>query len=117
MSASVVPEGVCRACRGARGPAATVLDLGAVPPADLFPAPDDPGPDPLFGLSMWWTYSAAKAKRELGYASRPHEETLQDAVAWQAAQLGPAVGGDAGLIERGFDATGKVARLAGRLLP
>lgn len=67
--------------------------------------------------SMWWTYSAAKAKRELGWGSRPHEETLQDAVAWQAAQLGPAVGGDPGLWDRGFDVTGRVARLAGRLLP
>ena len=34
--------------------------------------------DPLGGL--WWTYSSAKAKRELGFAPRPHEETLEDAL-------------------------------------
>ncbi|GGF35295.1 transferase [Marmoricola endophyticus] len=30
-----------------------VLDLGEVPAADHFPAPDDPGPDPLHPLAMW----------------------------------------------------------------
>ena len=27
----------------------------------------------------WWTYSSAKAKRELGFVARPHEETLEAA--------------------------------------
>ncbi len=38
--------------------------------------------------SLWWTYSAAKAKRELGFSARPHEETLTDAVNWLIADLG-----------------------------
>ena len=37
--------------------------------------------------SLWWTYRSAKAKRELGFAPRPHEETLEDAVRWQQDQL------------------------------
>jgi dihydroflavonol-4-reductase len=37
---------------------------------------------------LWWTYRNTKAKRELGFKPRPHEETLTDAVAWQRAQLG-----------------------------
>jgi dihydroflavonol-4-reductase len=37
---------------------------------------------------LWWTYSNAKAKRELGFKPRPHEETLAEAVSWQRAQLG-----------------------------
>jgi dihydroflavonol-4-reductase len=44
--------------------------------------------DEVRSASQWWTYRNAKAKRELGFAPRPHEETLEDAVAWQRAQLG-----------------------------
>jgi dihydroflavonol-4-reductase len=29
-----------------------------------------------------WTYSSAKARRELGWKTRPHEETLEATVAW-----------------------------------
>jgi dihydroflavonol-4-reductase len=30
----------------------------------------------------WWTYRSTKAKRELGWSARPHEETLETTVAW-----------------------------------
>jgi dihydroflavonol-4-reductase len=40
----------------------------------------------------WWTYRSTKAKRELGFAARPHEETLEDVIAWQAERLGDRVG-------------------------
>jgi dihydroflavonol-4-reductase len=32
--------------------------------------------------SHWWTYHAGKARRELGWRARPHEETLEATVAW-----------------------------------
>ena len=32
--------------------------------------------------SQWWTYKTAKARRELGWTSRPHEETLEATVEW-----------------------------------
>ena len=32
--------------------------------------------------SQWWTYRCTKAKRELGWRARPHEETLEATVAW-----------------------------------
>jgi dihydroflavonol-4-reductase len=32
--------------------------------------------------SHWWTYRSAKARRELGWSARPHEETLEATVAW-----------------------------------
>ena len=32
--------------------------------------------------SQRWTYSSAKARRELGWRSRPHEETLEATVSW-----------------------------------
>jgi dihydroflavonol-4-reductase len=30
----------------------------------------------------WWTYRSTKARRELSWGSRPHEETLEATVAW-----------------------------------
>jgi dihydroflavonol-4-reductase len=30
----------------------------------------------------WWTYRSTKARRELGWRARPHEETLEATVAW-----------------------------------
>jgi dihydroflavonol-4-reductase len=32
--------------------------------------------------SQWWTYRSTKAVRELGWRSRPHEETLEATVSW-----------------------------------
>jgi dihydroflavonol-4-reductase len=32
--------------------------------------------------SHWWTYRSTKARRELGWSARPHEETLEATVAW-----------------------------------
>ena len=41
--------------------------------------------------ALWWTYKNTKAKRELGFSPRPHEETLEDAVDWQVKALGDRV--------------------------
>jgi dihydroflavonol-4-reductase len=38
--------------------------------------------------SQWWTYRNAKAKRELGWAPSPHEETLEETVAWYREREG-----------------------------
>jgi dihydroflavonol-4-reductase len=32
--------------------------------------------------SQWWTYRNAKAKRELGWTTGPHEDTIEATVAW-----------------------------------
>jgi dihydroflavonol-4-reductase len=45
-------------------------------------------PEEVLSASLWWTYRNTKAKRELGFAPRPHEETLEEAVTWQREQLG-----------------------------
>ncbi len=45
-------------------------------------------PEEILSASQWWTYRNAKARRELGFAPRPHEETLEDAIRWQLAELG-----------------------------
>jgi hypothetical protein len=42
----------------------------------------------IVSASQWWTYRNTKARRELGFEPRPHEETLEDAVGWQLEELG-----------------------------
>src|SRR3954465_8986478 len=38
--------------------------------------------------TQWFTYRNDKAREQLGGEPRPHEETLEDTVAWQLAELG-----------------------------
>lgn len=39
-------------------------------------------PSEVVAATHWWTYTSAKANRELGFRARPHEETLQATVDW-----------------------------------
>jgi dihydroflavonol-4-reductase len=64
-------------------------------------------PEEVRSASLWWTYRNTKAKRELGFAPRPHEQTLEDAVQWQLAELNGRRGGPAGTAIRGV---GKLLR-------
>jgi dihydroflavonol-4-reductase len=74
-------------------------DLGrisGVPPPVRVPAPlavmgarlfDVAGRRPLHPAEVsaanhWWTYRSTKARRDLGWRARPHEETLEATVAW-----------------------------------
>ena len=46
-----------------------------------------PGPTPITvnevrGASQRWAYRSAKARRELGWSTRPHEETVERTVSW-----------------------------------
>jgi dihydroflavonol-4-reductase len=47
--------------------------------------------DEVRSASQWWTYSSAKAKRELGWTTRPHEETLEATVKWWLAREGERI--------------------------
>ncbi len=38
--------------------------------------------------TQWFTYRNQKAREQLGWEARPHEETLEDAVRWQLDELG-----------------------------
>jgi dihydroflavonol-4-reductase len=50
------------------------------------PVPTSPGE--IVSASLWWTYRNTKARKQLGFKPRPHEETLEDAVRWQLDELG-----------------------------
>ena len=41
--------------------------------------------------SQYWTYRSGKARRELGWQARPHEETLADTVAWYLDREGDRI--------------------------
>jgi dihydroflavonol-4-reductase len=72
-------------------------------------------PDELKSGLQWWTYRTTKAKRELGFKARPHEETLEDTVRWQLEQLGDRVE-RARPLDTPLAFIGSAARVAGRLL-
>ena len=40
------------------------------------------------GASHWWTCRAARARRELGWTTRPHEDTVEETVRWWEERLG-----------------------------
>ena len=47
--------------------------------------------DEVKSASQWWTYSSAKAKRELGWKTRSHEETIEATVAWWVERDGDRI--------------------------
>jgi dihydroflavonol-4-reductase len=52
-----------------------------------------PGPTPVTpaevrAAAQWWTYRSAKARRELGWTTRPHEDTVEETVQYHAERLG-----------------------------
>lgn len=73
-------------------------------------------PDEVRSAQLWWTYRNTKARRELGFEPRPHEETLEEAVRWQADELGPRVGGEGARPEQlAMAALGRALRLGERV--
>ncbi len=71
-------------------------------------------PEEVRSAAQWWTYRNTKAKRELGFRPRPHEETLEDAVTWQRAQL--AGGASRARSHGAARAVARVARAGERLV-
>jgi dihydroflavonol-4-reductase len=43
--------------------------------------------------TQWFTYRNTKAREQLDWEPRPHEETLEDAVSWQLTELGDRADG------------------------
>jgi dihydroflavonol-4-reductase len=72
-------------------------------------------PDEVRSATLWWTYRNTKARRELGFEPRPHEETLEDAVRWQMEQLGDRVRIGRGPQEAAIALFAPLVRLGGRV--
>ena len=68
------------------------LTIAAISAAGRIGLPVAVSADEVRSAEHWWTYRSVKAKKELGFSPRPHEETLEDAVRWQAERLGDRVG-------------------------
>jgi dihydroflavonol-4-reductase len=68
------------------------LTIAAINAARRVGLPVPISADEVRSAEHWWTYRSTKAKKELGFKPRPHEETLEDAVAWQRERLGDRVG-------------------------
>jgi dihydroflavonol-4-reductase len=81
-----------------------------------------PGPTPATPVEIrsaahWWTYRSTKARRELGWTTRPHEETVEATVAWYRER-------ERGRLQRsgtrqpvGWRVAGYTARRLGELVP
>jgi dihydroflavonol-4-reductase len=68
------------------------LTLAAIAVARRVGFPVPVSEDEVRSAEHWWTYRSTKARKELGFKPRPHEETLEEAIAWQAERLGDRVG-------------------------
>lgn len=91
------------------------LALAGAEGARLAHLPVGVAPDEVRSAGLWWTYSHAKARKQLGFRPRPHEETLADAIRWQADQLGGRVGGG-GIEVRALGLAGRAWRQGERLV-
>ncbi len=83
---------------GVEPPALRLPVPAALALADAFRALPVPG-RPLVdaaevrAAAHYWTYRSTKARRELGWTTRPHEETVEATVAWWKDRLGGRVNG------------------------
>jgi dihydroflavonol-4-reductase len=65
------------------GVALALAEAGARGP---FPAPVSPAE--VRAAGHWWTCKSTKARRELGWTTRAHEDTVEDTVRWWEERLG-----------------------------
>ncbi|HWO49275.1 MAG TPA: NAD-dependent epimerase/dehydratase family protein [Solirubrobacterales bacterium] len=93
------------------------IAVGAAELSDLLHLGVGIGVDEARSAALWWTYSSAKAKRELGFAPRPHEETLEATLTMTREQLGGRIGTSPGPAGALLEAVGRAGRVAGRFLP
>ena len=72
-------------------------------------------PEEVRSATLWWTCRNTKARKQLGFNPRPHEETLEDAVRWQMEQLGDRVRTRRGSPEAALAAFAPLLRAGGRV--
>jgi dihydroflavonol-4-reductase len=81
-----------------------------------------PGPTPVTPVEVrsaaqWWTYRSTKARRELGWTTRPHEETVEATVNWYREREAARLARTGTRQPFHWRAAGFAARRIGELLP
>ncbi len=59
--------------------------------AQRLPGPTMPSPVEVRASSLNWAFSNAKARRELGWRTSPHEDCLEETIAWYREREGSAL--------------------------
>jgi dihydroflavonol-4-reductase len=70
-----------------------VAALAAAEAAARLPGRPPATPAEVRATARWWTYRNARARRELGWTVRPHEETVEETVRWWIDRLGDRLTG------------------------
>ena len=81
-----------------------------------------PGPTPITPVEVrsaaqWWTYRSTRARRELGWSTRPHEETVEATVAWYRERESGRLARIGTRQALGWRVAGLAVRRLGGLLP
>lgn len=78
-------------CSGVDGPVLRLplpVALALAEAAVRLPGPTPVMPSEIRAAAHWWTYRSAKARRELGFQTRPHEDTVEATVRYHQERLG-----------------------------
>jgi dihydroflavonol-4-reductase len=93
--------------------------LGLTQTLDSAPGRTAPNAAEMRMSSHWWTYRTGKARRELGWSTSPHEDTVEATVAWYRERLGERLAAGRGLTRLPLRVAGRsmaqAAGVAGRL--
>jgi dihydroflavonol-4-reductase len=79
---------------GVEGPAVRMPYAAALALAEAgarLPGRPPVTPAEVRAAGRWWTYRNGRARRELGWSVRPHEETVEETVCWWIERLGERV--------------------------
>ncbi|MFL5856881.1 MAG: NAD-dependent epimerase/dehydratase family protein [Solirubrobacteraceae bacterium] len=105
---------------GVEGPAMRLPVSAALALADALgrmPGPTPITPVEIRSAAHWWTYRSTKARRELGWSTRPHEETVEATVAWYREREGGRLKRSGTRQGLGWRVAGYTARRLGELVP
>jgi dihydroflavonol-4-reductase len=91
-----------------RLPVAVALSLAEA--AVRAPGPTLVTPAEIRAAAHWWTYRSAKARRELGWQTRPHEDTVEATVRYHQERLGDRLARGGTRQPLGWRLVGRVVR-------
>jgi dihydroflavonol-4-reductase len=99
---------------GVEGPAVRLPLRAALALAEASvraPGPTVMTPSEVRAAAHWWTYRSAKARRELGWTTRAHEETVEATVRFHQERLGDRIARTGVRQPLGWRVVGRAVRL------